>query len=144
MQVEEAALTDVKRSLWQALSAQGEVSEGRTRLWVEDRLHKERAGIEEALQRSQAHSGIVRTLLNEAVKAVSTELDVLRTESRGRDVALEDLLDERVTGIEARMSEVDNRAAKKRRLSDLGNATEVRIEVVERQLRKVRTLLLWY
>lgn len=95
------------------------------------------SGTEEALLRAQAHSDIVRTLLDEAVKAVSRELGAVRTEGRRRDVALEELLDERMSGLEAKVVEVDNRAAKKRRRSDIGEETGLRIGGLERRLRQV-------
>lgn len=45
MQAEETARADDVQSLWQALCDQRERSEARIRLWAEDRLQKERAGV---------------------------------------------------------------------------------------------------
>lgn len=59
-------------------------------------------------------------------------------ESRARDVALEEVLDERVSGLESRLTDIDSGAAKKRRLSDLSKETGVRIGEVERRVRQVR------
>lgn len=50
---------------------------------------------------------------------------------------LEELLDERLVGLEERVAEVDSGAAKKRRLSDMGKETGLRIGGVERRLRQV-------
>lgn len=66
MHAEEIARIDDTDSLRRDLAIQKEASESRLRLWAEDRLQKERTAVEEALQRTQAHSGIVRALLDEA------------------------------------------------------------------------------
>lgn len=89
------------------------------------------------MKRAQAHSNIVRGLLDETVKAVSKELDTVRAESRGRDLTLEELLDKRLAALEERTAEVDSGAAKKRRLSDMGKETGLRIGGMERRLRQV-------
>lgn len=65
MHAEETARMDDTESLRRDLAIHKEASESRMRLWVEDRLRKERAAMEEVLQRAQAHSGIVRALLDE-------------------------------------------------------------------------------
>lgn len=128
---------DEIQSLRREISTKAEASESRTRLWTEDRLVKERATVEEALERAQAHSGIVRALLDETVKAFSKELDILRTESRTRDVELENLFDEQVSALEGRLTEIDNGAAKKRRLNDQSKQNEARIGEVDRRVRQV-------
>lgn len=137
MHTEETARADDVQSLRRDLSIKAEGLESRMRLWAEDRLRKERAAVEEVLERTTAHCGVVRALLDEAVKAVSQELGILRKEFRARDTTLEDLLDERASGLEARMTDIDNGAAKKRRLSDLSKETGARIGEVERRVRQV-------
>lgn len=89
------------------------------------------------MQRAQAHSDIVRALLDEAVKAVTKELGTVRSECRGRDTMLEQVLDERFAVVEERVTQVDSGAAKKRRLSDMGKETGLRFGGVERRLRQV-------
>lgn len=53
-------------------------------------------------------------------------------------MALEEVLDERVSGLESRLTDIDSGAAKKCRLSDLSKETGVRIGEVERRVRQVR------
>ncbi|CAM9766546.1 unnamed protein product [Ectocarpus fasciculatus] len=133
---EEAARIDGVQDLHRDLSRATEASYSRTRLWAEDQLRKERAAMEESLERTQAQSGMIRTLLDEAVKAVSKELDILRVESRDRNLALEEVLDERASGLEERLTEIDNGSAKKRRVNELTKETGARIGEVERRVRQ--------
>lgn len=128
---------DGDQGLHRELSKSGEASQSRVRLWAEDRLRKERAATEESLERAHAQSEMVRTLLDEAVKAVSKELEILRAESTARNVALEDSLDERTLELQARLTEVDDGAVKKRRVSELKQETGARIGEVERRVRQV-------
>lgn len=95
------------------------------------------------MERTQAQSGMIRTLLDEAVKAVSKELDILRAESRDRNLALEEVLDERASGLEERLTEIDNGSAKKRRVNELTRETGARIGEVERRVRQVRDYYVW-
>ncbi|CAM9852110.1 unnamed protein product [Ectocarpus sp. 6 AP-2014] len=133
---EETARIDGVQDLHRDLSRATEASYSRTRLWAEDQLRKERAAMEESLERTQAQSGMIRTLLDEAVKAVSKELDILRAESRDRNLALEEVLDERASGLEERLTEIDNGSAKKRRVNELTRETGARIGEVERRVRQ--------
>lgn len=133
---EMARMGDVE-SLRQESSTNIEASESRVRVWADSRIRKEGGAIEEALERMQEHTGIVRALLDEAVKAVSKELDQLRKESTARDAALEDLFDERSLSLEERLTEIDNGAAKKRRLSDLSKETGAKIGEIEQRVRQV-------
>ncbi|CAM9392979.1 unnamed protein product [Ectocarpus sp. 12 AP-2014] len=133
---EETARIDGVQDLHRDLSRATEASHSRTRLWAEDQLQKERAAMEESLERTQAQSGIIRTLLDEAVKAVSQELDILRAESCDRNLALEEVLDERASGLEERLTEIDNGSAKKRRVNELTRETGARIGDVERRVRQ--------
>ncbi|CAM9761139.1 unnamed protein product, partial [Ectocarpus sp. 13 AM-2016] len=133
---EETARIDGVQDLHRDLSRATEVSHSRTRLWAEDQLRKERAAVEESLERTQAQSGMIRTLLDEAVKAVSKELDILRAESRDRNLALEEVLDERASGLEERLTEIDDVSAKKRRVNELMRETGTRIGAVERRVRQ--------
>ncbi|CBJ27886.1 hypothetical protein Esi_0086_0080 [Ectocarpus siliculosus] len=133
---EETARIDGVQDLHRDLSRATEASYSRTRLWAEDQLRKERAAMEESLERTQAQSGMIRTLLDEAVKAVSKELDILRAESRDRNLALEEVLDERASGLEERITEIDNGSAKKRRVNELTRETGARIGEVERRVRQ--------
>lgn len=126
------------RDLHRDLSKSSEALQSRVRLWAEDRLRKERAVVEESLERAAAQGGMVRALLDEAVKAVSKELEILRSEARARNVALEESLDERASDLEARLTEIDNGSAKKRRVSELTKETGARIGQVERRVRQVR------
>ena len=139
---EETSRIDDVQSLQREVSKVTEATESRTRLWTEGRLQSERATIEEALERAQAQSGMVRALLDEAVSAISKELNMQKTESKAQSVALQDLLEELVSGLEARLTEVDNGAAKKRRLSDLTKETGARIGEIERRVRQVHGFLL--
>lgn len=138
---EETARMDGDQGIHRELSKSAEASQSRVRLWAEERLRKERAGMEESLERAHAESEMVRTLLDETVKAVSKELEILRAESRARNVALEDSLEERTSELEARLTEVDNGAVKKRRVSELTKETGARIGEVERRVRQVRLIL---
>ncbi|CAM9150550.1 unnamed protein product [Ectocarpus sp. 12 AP-2014] len=133
---EETARIDEVQDLHRDLSRATEASHSRTRLWAEDQLRKERAAMEESLERTQAQSGMIRTLLDEAVKAVSKELDILRAESRERNLALEEVLDERASGLEERLTEIDNGSAKKRRVNELTRETGAWIGEVERRVRQ--------
>lgn len=135
---EETARIDGVQDLHRDLSRATEASYSRTRLWAEDQLRQERSAMEESLERTQAQSGMIRTLLDEAVKAVSKELDILRAESRDRNLALEEVLDERASGLEERLTEIDNGSAKKRRVNELTRETGARIGEVERRVRQVR------
>lgn len=129
------------QDLHRDLSKSSEASHSRIRLWAEDRLRKERAVMEESLERAGAHAGMVRTLLDEAVKAVSKELEILRSEARARNEALEESLDERASDLETRLTEIDNGSAKKRRVSELTKETGARIGEVERRVRQVRRVM---
>lgn len=140
---EETARIDGVQDLHRDLSRATEASDSRTRLWAEDQLRKERAAMEESLERTQAKSGMIRTLLDEAVKAVSKELDILRAESRDRNLALEEVLDERASGLDERLTEIDNGSAKIRRVNELTRETGVRIGEVERRVRQVRDYYVW-
>lgn len=126
------------QDLHRDLSKSTEALQSRIRLWAEDRLRKERAAMGESLERAEAQGGMVRTLLDEAVKALSKELEILRSESRARNAALEESLDERASDLETRLTEIDNGAAKKRRVSELTEETGARIGEVERRVRQVR------
>lgn len=138
MLAEETSRLDDVQSLKRDVSKATEAAESRMRLWAEERLQSERATTEEVLERAQAQSGMVRTLLDEAVSAISKELNMQKAESKARSAALEELLDELVSGLEARLTEVDNGAAKKRRLGDLTKETGARIGEIERHVRQVR------
>ena len=135
---EEASRMESAQELHRGLSKSSEALHSRIRLWAEDRLLKERTVMEESLERAGAHAGMVRTLLDEAVKAVSKELEILRSESRARNMALEESLDERASDLETRLTEIDNGSAKKRRVSELTKETGARIGEVERRVRQVR------
>lgn len=139
MHLAETAHIDAAQVLRLDMKTNTEACEVRTRLWTEDRMRKERAILAEDLERAKAQNGIVRALLDEGVKTLSGELTSLREESRGRDVALEDLLDERVTGLEAKLTFMGSWSAKKRRLSDLSNQTGAKFEEVARRMHQV-----WY
>ncbi|CAM9812348.1 unnamed protein product [Scytosiphon promiscuus] len=134
---EETARMDGEEGIHRELSKAAEACQSRVRLWAEERLRKERAATEESLERAHAESEMVRTLLDEAVKAVSKELEILRAESRATNVALEDSLQERTSELEARLTEVDDGAVKQRRVSELTKETGARIGEVERRVRQV-------
>ncbi|CAM9151764.1 unnamed protein product, partial [Laminaria digitata] len=133
---EETSRTNDVQSLQRDIPKMTEAAELRMRLWAEGRLQSERATTEGVLERTQAESGMVRALLDEAVSAISKELNMQKVEWKARSVALEDLLDELVSGLEARLTEVDNGAAKKRRLGDLTKETGARIGEIERRVRQ--------
>lgn len=141
MLAEETSRTNDVQSLQRDIPKMTEAAELRMRLWAEGRLQSERATTEGVLERTQAESGMVRALLDEAVSAISKELNMQKVEWKARSVALEDLLDELVSGLEARLTEVDNGAAKKRRLGDLTKETGARIGEIERRVRQVRAFL---
>lgn len=125
------------QDLHRDLAKSTEASQSRVRLWAEDRFRKERAAVEESLERAEAQGETVRTLLDEAVNAVSKELEILRSESRARDAALEEILDERASDLETRLTEIDNGAAKKRRMSELTKETGDRIGEVQLRVQQV-------
>lgn len=129
---------DSALDLHRELSTSTEASQSRMRLWAEDRMRKERAATQESLGRTQQQSEMVRALLDETVQAVSKEVEILRAESRARDVALGDSLDERASELEVKLTEIDNGAAKKRRVTELTKETGARIGGVERRVRQVR------
>lgn len=129
---------DSAQDLQRDLSTSAEASQSRMRLWAEDRMRKERAATQESLERTQQQSEMVRALLDETVQAVSKEVEILRAESRARGVALEDSLGERASELEVKLTEIDNGAAKKRRVTELTEETGARIGGVERRVRQVR------
>lgn len=138
MSSEETCRIESAQDLYRNLSKSTEALQSRVRLWVDDRLRKERAATEESLERAEAQGGMVRTLLDEAIKAVSKELEILRSESSARNEALEESLDERASDLETRLTEIDNGSAKKRRVSELTKETGARIGEVERRVMQVR------
>lgn len=128
---------DSAQDLHRELSTSTEASQSHMRLWAEDRMRKDRAAMQESLERTQKQSEMVRALLDETIKAVSKEVEILRVESRARDVALEDSLDDRASELEMKLTEIDNGAAKKRRVTELSKETGARIGGVERRVRQV-------
>eukprot|EP00903_Cladosiphon_okamuranus_P005748 g5703.t2 len=136
MNSEEASRVESVQDLHRELSKSTEALQSRIRLWAEDRLRKESAATEESLKRAEAQVGMVRTLLDEAVKGVSKELEILRSESLARNAGLEDSLDERASELEMRLTEIDNGSAKKRRVTELTKETGHRIGEVERRVRQ--------
>lgn len=128
---------EAAQDLHRDLSTSSEASQSRMRLWAEDRMRKERAAMQESLERTQQQGKMVRALLDETVQAVSKEVELLRAESRARDLALEDSLDERASELEVKLTEIDKGAAKKRRVAELTKETGARIGGVERRVRQV-------
>lgn len=125
------------QDLHRDLSNSTEASLSHIRVWAEDRLRKERVAMEESIKRAEGQGEMVRTLLDEAVKAVSKELEILRSDSAARNTALEESMDERAFDLETRLTEIDNVTAKKRRVSELNKETGARIGEIERRVLQV-------
>lgn len=125
------------QDLYRDLSNSTEASLSHIRLWAEDRLRNERVAVEESIKRAEGQGEMVRTLLDEAVKAVSKELEILRSDSAARNTALEESMDERALDLETRLTEIDNATAKKRRVSELTKETGARIGEIERRVLQV-------